>query len=63
MKTFDSRFRHILVAARRARQLQEGAPRLVDTNSHKPCRIALDEIEAGKVEYTMTPEGEPETKQ
>ena len=32
---FDSNYRYILVAARRARQLQSGAPPVVDTNSRK----------------------------
>jgi DNA-directed RNA polymerase omega subunit len=41
---FDSNYRYILVAARRARQLQSGAPPVVDTSSRKPCRIAQDEI-------------------
>jgi DNA-directed RNA polymerase subunit omega len=51
---FDSNYRYILVAARRARQLQSGAPPVVDTNSRKPCRIAQDEIRAGKVKWEMT---------
>ena len=50
---FDSNYRYILVAARRARQLQSGAPPVVDTNSRKPCRIAQDEIRAGKVKWEM----------
>ncbi len=37
---FDSNYRYILVAARRARQLQSGASPLVATDSTKPCRIA-----------------------
>jgi len=32
---FDSNYRYILVAARRARQLQSGAPPVVQTNSRK----------------------------
>jgi len=48
---FDSNYRYILVAARRARQLQGGAPPVIDTQSRKPCRIAQDEIKAGKVEF------------
>jgi len=51
---FDSNYRYILVAARRARQLQSGTPPVVDTNSRKPCRIAQDEIRAGKVKWEMT---------
>ena len=52
---FDSNYRYILVAARRARQLQGGAPPVIDTGSRKPCRIAQDEIKAGKVKW-MIPE-------
>jgi DNA-directed RNA polymerase subunit omega len=53
MEGFDSNYRYILVAARRARQLQSGAPPVVDTNSRKPCRIAQDEIRAGKVKWEI----------
>ena len=52
-KEFDSKYRYILVAARRARQLQGGANALIDTESRKACRIAQDEIEAGKVSYVV----------
>jgi DNA-directed RNA polymerase subunit omega len=48
---FDSNFRYVLVAARRARQLQNGAEPLVATRSRKACRVAQDEIAAGKVAY------------
>lgn len=48
---FDSNFRYVLVAARRARQLQNGSPALVASRSGKPCRVAQDEIAAGKVGY------------
>ena len=50
---FDSNYRYILVAARRARQLQSGARPLVETNSRKPCRIAAQEIQAQKVKWTI----------
>lgn len=50
---FDSNYRYILVAARRARQLQSGAPPVVETSSRKPCRIAQDEIRAGKVKWMI----------
>ncbi|HWR35642.1 MAG TPA: DNA-directed RNA polymerase subunit omega [Clostridia bacterium] len=48
---FDSNYRYILVAARRARQLQSGARPLVDTQSRKPCRIAEQEIQASLVKW------------
>lgn len=50
---FDSNYRYILVAARRARQLQSGALPLVSTHSRKPSRIAQEEINAGKVKYVV----------
>jgi DNA-directed RNA polymerase subunit omega len=52
---FDSNYRYILVAARRARQLQSGASPLIDTNSTKPCHIAALEIMADKVKWETTP--------
>jgi DNA-directed RNA polymerase subunit omega len=53
MDGFDSNYRYILVAARRARQLQGGVPPLIETHSRKPCRIAQDEIKAGKVKWLI----------
>ena len=55
-KGFDSNYRYILVAARRARQLQSGASPLVATESTKPCRIAAEELEADKVKWETKPE-------
>jgi DNA-directed RNA polymerase subunit omega len=40
-------------AARRARQLQSGAPPLGVSNSLKACRVAQDEVRAGKVTFTL----------
>ena len=57
MEGFDSNYRFILVAARRARQLQTGAKPLIETNSRKPCRIAQDEIICGKLKWCV-PEAE-----
>jgi DNA-directed RNA polymerase subunit omega len=51
---FDSNYRKVLVAARRARQLQTGAHALVATQSTKACRIAQEEIEAGKISYVKS---------
>ena len=49
--SFDSNYRKVLVAARRARQLQNGSHALVPSQSTKACRIAQEEIEAGKISY------------
>jgi DNA-directed RNA polymerase subunit omega len=52
---FDSNYRYILVAARRALQLQSGSSPLVVTDSTKPCRIAAQELRADKVKWETTP--------
>ncbi|HET8636461.1 MAG TPA: DNA-directed RNA polymerase subunit omega [Acidobacteriaceae bacterium] len=61
-REFDSNFRYVMVAARRARQLQNGSPALVASRSGKPCKVAQDEIAAGKVGYVKseTPVLKPE---
>ena len=51
---FDSNYRYILVAARRARQLQSGARPLVETITRKPCKFAREEIRAGKIKWSIT---------
>ncbi len=50
---FDSNYRYVLVAARRARQIQSGARPVVAPHSRKPCRIAEEEIQAGKVKWEI----------
>jgi DNA-directed RNA polymerase omega subunit len=45
----DSNFRYVVMAARRARQLQNGSRPLIDSRSTKACRVAQEEIAAGKV--------------
>lgn len=63
-KGFDSHYRYVLVAARRARQLQNGSQPLVDTHSRKACRVAQEEIAAGKIAYVKpeTPVAKPEVE-
>jgi DNA-directed RNA polymerase subunit omega len=51
---FDSNYRKVLVAARRARQLQSGSHALIHTQSTKACRIAQEEVDAGKIAYVKT---------
>lgn len=48
-----SKYRTVHVAARRARQLQSGAHPLIKPNSNKACRVAQDELTAGKVDYVV----------
>jgi DNA-directed RNA polymerase subunit omega len=52
----DSKYRLILVAAQRSKQLQRGArPRIeMDAQRHKPTRIALEEVQRGLIHFTIT---------
>ena len=52
-QNMDSKFRFILVAAKRARQLQAGAKPLVQTQSRKVTRVAQQELEAGLVPFDV----------
>jgi DNA-directed RNA polymerase omega subunit len=54
----DSKYRLIIVAAQRSKQLQRGArPRVdLDPQKHKPTRIALEEVERGKINFSITTE-------
>lgn len=47
----DNVYKLVIVASKRVRQLNEGSPKLVETNSGKPMTIALEEIAAGKIGY------------
>lgn len=51
----DSKYRLIILAAKRSKQLQRGAqPRIeIDPQKHKPTRIALEEVIRGKVRFTI----------
>ena len=54
----DSKYRLIIVAAKRSKQLQRGArPRIeIDPQKHKPTRIALEEVQQGKIDFEITDE-------
>ncbi len=52
-----SRYSLVVLSAKRAKQIKEGAPVLIETTSTNPLTIALEEIAAGKVTATET-EGE-----
>jgi DNA-directed RNA polymerase subunit omega len=58
----DSKYRLIILAAQRSKQLQRGArPRIeMDSTKHKPTRIALEEVVQGKIQFHMTTGGDEE---
>ena len=51
----DSKYRLIILAAKRSKQLQRGAtPRIeIDPQKHKPTRIALEEVIRGRVHFKI----------
>ena len=56
----DSKYRLIILAAKRSKQLQRGArPRIeIDPTKHKPTRIALEEVIQGTVPFHIKTDGD-----
>jgi len=54
----DTVYRLVTLAAKRAKQLDNGSPALVKTTAKKSTLIALEEIAAGKVKYEIMEEEE-----
>jgi DNA-directed RNA polymerase omega subunit len=56
----DSKYRLIILAAKRSKQLQRGArPRIdIDQTKHKPTRIALEEVIRGRVPFHFKDAGD-----
>ena len=54
----DSKYRLIILAAKRSKQLQRGAqPRIeIDPQKHKFTRIALEEVMRGRVRFSVKPD-------
>ena len=52
----DSKFRYILIAAERAKQLQNGARARVDTRSRKPTYIGMQEVSNKLINFELTDE-------
>ena len=61
----DSKYRMIILAAQRSKQLQRGATPRVDADPRKtkPTRIAMKELETGKVNFETLSESQFSTKQ
>lgn len=47
----DSKYRLVLLAARRSKQLQKGAKPRLQSQARKHTRVALEEVERGLVKY------------
>ncbi len=53
----DSKYRFIILAAKRAKQLLKGAKPKVQGKSRNPIRIAQAEVRKGLIEYEIIPTG------
>jgi DNA-directed RNA polymerase omega subunit len=51
----DSKYRKILIAAQRAKQLKRGARPRLDMPGAKPIRIAIEEVECGLIDFDLKP--------
>ena len=49
----DSKFRYVLLVAKRAEQLIQGALPRMQTKHVKPTRIAMSEVQAEKVNWEI----------
>ena len=56
----DSKYRLIILAAKRSKQLQRGArPRIdIDALKHKNTRVALEEVMRGRVNFKVNKDGD-----
>ncbi len=52
----DSRYTIVIMAAKRARDLIDGKPALIQSSIKKPVTIATKEIAEGLISYTRSPE-------
>jgi DNA-directed RNA polymerase subunit omega len=51
----DSKYRKILIAAKRSKQIQKGARPRVQLVNAKPTRVALEEVNRGLVDFEIIP--------
>jgi DNA-directed RNA polymerase subunit omega len=58
-ESIGSKYRFIIIAAERAKQLQNNAKPKIKTKSTKPAYIAMREIEQDLISFEMTTPVEP----
>ena len=57
---YDSKFRFVIVAAARAKQIQTGAPSKLDVKTGKPAYLAIREAEQNLIGYEILDNSETE---
>jgi DNA-directed RNA polymerase omega subunit len=56
----DSKYRYVILAAKRAKQLLKGAKPKIKVKSRNLIRIAQTEVRSGLIEYEIIPAGKDE---
>lgn len=59
-KNIDSRFRYVLLVAKRAEQLIQGAQAKLKTKHAKPTRVAMEEVDRDQIKWQLTAPKESE---
>ncbi len=54
----NSKFRRTILAAKRAKQLVQGAKKKIEVRHENPLTTAIEEIEQGKINYRVLLEGD-----
>ena len=49
----DSKFRLVILVAKRAKQILKGSKKKVDVTAENPLTIAIQEMKEGKIDYEM----------
>ena len=60
LESYDSKFRFVLLASRRAEQILQGARPKMVLADEKPCRVAMEELRHSLVGWDYGPAPEPE---
>ncbi len=58
-ESIGSKYRFIIIAAERAKQLQNNAKPKIKTKSTKPAYVAMRELEEGLVKFEILPPEPP----
>lgn len=57
MTKVDSKYTLVVLAAKRARELLDGDPSMMESRSNKQVTVALEEIASGRIAYERTKHG------
>lgn len=55
LDSYDSKFRFVLLASRRAEQILRGAQPKLELSNEKPCRIGMEELRHNLIEWDYGP--------